>query len=722
MPVHSLSPMAGHDSERIARMARRGQILNESQRRVLGSGLTHLEDRLAAIAAMASSAATRSPFSPYAPDLSPAEMHLLRDYVGEIRSRMAEMAAALELDVAHGNIPTSRAVAVTLLGTEIDLAELSTETLRGYGPLALEGAAAVEQFLGELGGLLQRVRDIVSRRTNVDLSGRIAQIEHSVIDRAGLAALERVIRRRGLVTLREPLEALVERLERRSFEICVFGRVNAGKSSLLNAVLDIAALPVGVTPVTAVPTRVVFGAVEEAAIDLHNGERLRIPLTRLPEFVSEDENRDNHKGVSAVCVRVPSRHLADGIAFVDTPGLGSLATAGARAAYRYLPRADLGILLVDASGPPAREDIEVLRLLDASAIPNMVVLTKVDLLSDADRARVWEHARQRMAEALGREVPIHAVSTRGTAAALAPAWFRDVIAPLSAGGRALAEDAARRRFAALVAAARRLARREAASDAADPARADRLEALAATGERRVRDTRARCDEIAHHLRGCVPQAFEAAARVAADHILADDDWSVVGPAAAAALEAAAERAGDEVQEALLCLRQELQDLLGRAAAVAGGRLVPEGLRIDAVSRPRAAVPAEIYALACPRSRWIRHSKRLLQARILRCLGEQVDRSAADVVAQASVELHRWSGQVLEALKRQFTAELDPLRAMARVGAQPSPAVEGSDEADDRDLDALERLGALLDSGPESSSGPPPRGPRSGEVDRCSPAR
>jgi hypothetical protein len=42
----------------------------------------------------------------------------------------------------------------------------------------------------------------------------------------------------------------------KSFEIALFGRVSSGKSSLLNAVLETNLLPIGVTPVTAVPTRI----------------------------------------------------------------------------------------------------------------------------------------------------------------------------------------------------------------------------------------------------------------------------------------------------------------------------------------------------------------------------------------------------------------------------------------------------------------------------------
>lgn len=702
-------------------MAHLGTLLNDNHRRVLGSGLAHLDDRLAAIGTMASGAATRSPFSPYAPDLSAAEVYLLHDYVAEIRSRMAEMASALDLDVAHGNIPTSRAVEVTLLSAQIDLAELCAENLRGYGPLGSEGAAAVEQFMAELCRFMHRAREIVVRGTAAELSNRIAHIDHAAVDLAGLAALERVIRRHGLVTLREPLDALVERIERRSFEICIFGRVNAGKSSLLNAVLDTTALPVGVTPVTAVPTRIVFGPAEEASIDIRNGERMLVPLSRLREFVSEEENGDNHKDVTAVCVRLPSRYLADGIAFVDTPGVGSLATAGARESYRYLPRADLGILLVDASTPPMREDIEVLRLLDASAIPSMAVLTKTDLLSNTDLERVRRHARAQISGALGRDVALHAVSLHGTSAVRARTWFAEVIAPLCARGRTLAEESARRRFVSLIAAALEAVRAETSPGEADPARYEELETLAATADRRVRDTRIRCEDIAYRLRASLPEVFDAAANVAAHHIVADDDGSVVGAAAEAALETAAGRDCDAVQQELLRLRHDLQELLTRACALAGARAIPDVLQMDFVGRPRAAVPAEIRAVAFTPSRWLQLSKRLLQKRIVQILHARLERAAADVLAQLAAELRTWSGRVLDTHRRQFGAQIDPLRIVERGRVRPvAGATRTLTDADSRDIETLERLAASITESHEQL--PDHRSVSSREATRCSPGR
>ena len=70
-----------------------------------------------------------------------------------------------------------------------------------------------------------------------------------------LAKIERIVTERGLVEFRSTIASITDRLEDQSLEIAVFGRVSSGKSSLLNAILGEEILPVGVTPITAVPTR-----------------------------------------------------------------------------------------------------------------------------------------------------------------------------------------------------------------------------------------------------------------------------------------------------------------------------------------------------------------------------------------------------------------------------------------------------------------------------------
>jgi hypothetical protein len=71
----------------------------------------------------------------------------------------------------------------------------------------------------------------------------------------------------------------------------------------------------------------------------------RFDISQLQEFVAEQLNHGNEKHVTRIVVQLPSSRLREGIAFVDTPGLGSLATRGAAETLAYLP------LLSDKKAP-----------------------------------------------------------------------------------------------------------------------------------------------------------------------------------------------------------------------------------------------------------------------------------------------------------------------------------------------------------------------------------
>ena len=91
-----------------------------------------------------------------------------------------------------------------------------------------------------------------------NLQERLERLEQTGEEVSLLRKLETVITEHGLVEFRSTLSMVLDRLEDNSFEIAMFGGVSSGKSSLLNAILETDVLPVGVTPITAVPTRLAF--------------------------------------------------------------------------------------------------------------------------------------------------------------------------------------------------------------------------------------------------------------------------------------------------------------------------------------------------------------------------------------------------------------------------------------------------------------------------------
>src|SRR5437667_3222157 len=242
---------------------------------------------------------------------------------------------------------------------------------------------------------------------------------------------------------------LLDRMESAAFEVGVFGRVSSGRSSLLNYILQTDVLPTGDTPVTAMPTRISHGPVAEAGIEFAEAQPKIIPLSELPEFATEQKNTGNKKHVTRIFVKLPSDRLAEGVTFVDTPGLGSLAVAGAEETIAYLPRCDLGILLIDASAGLTPDDVIVVQALYQAGASAMILISKADLFSPVDREQMIAYVKTNLRDQLRVESPVHAVSVFGADAALCDHWFESELRPFLAQHHELAITSQKRKIGAL---------------------------------------------------------------------------------------------------------------------------------------------------------------------------------------------------------------------------------------------------------------------------------
>lgn len=116
--------------------------------------------------------------------------------------------------------------------------------------------------------MLVRMEAYLATGTSRDLPARLERLEPDTPSLPLLRILEQSITTHGLVPLRPTLDKLVERLEPRVLEIALFERVNCGKSSLLNRLFGADVLPVGVTSITAVPSRIHAGPQPGARIGI----------------------------------------------------------------------------------------------------------------------------------------------------------------------------------------------------------------------------------------------------------------------------------------------------------------------------------------------------------------------------------------------------------------------------------------------------------------------
>jgi GTP-binding protein EngB required for normal cell division len=424
-------------------------MLNSNHKSSLRVTFQSIDDSLARAIALLDSSRELSPFNELVSDASPVQRRVVEDYASRIRSAMRQSLETYGIAFTQAHRSSIWAAQMQVLGASIALEEIDPKRLRGYGEISETDANELIDTLAPIGDLLDRVQFYLSQGSAADLGDRIQRLSATSDEVELLRTLERIITERGLIELRGNLEMLLERMESNRFEIAVFGRVSSGKSSLLNYILDTNVLPVGVTPVTAVPTRIQYGPEPQATIEFAESAPLTVPPSRVIEFASEQENPANTKHVLRIEVELPAQNLRRGIVFVDTPGIGSLALSGAAESMAYLPRCDLGIVLVDSASTLNVEDVAIVDLLQRAGASVQILLSKADVLNETDERQATQYAEQQLQHQTGFVVPVFPVSVRGEAASLCNQWLKLHLSPMLARHHQLAHESLCRKIGLL---------------------------------------------------------------------------------------------------------------------------------------------------------------------------------------------------------------------------------------------------------------------------------
>jgi GTP-binding protein EngB required for normal cell division len=426
-----------------------GGELNGPQRLRLRVSCQYIDKLLTEVESILHDASSRSPFGKYIVDVNPDQTRVLEDYIQRIRGQLLRSLAWQGMKPEEPRIPATRAVLTNLSFIDIAVEELRPRYMRGAGPVGGDVARELNGVVHELRSLLEGTNRYLRQEMGTNLEARLTSLQQAGADVSLLQALSRMVTEHGFVEFRGRIEALTARLEDPSFEVALFGRVSSGKSSLLNALLGVDILPVGVNPITAVPTKLRSGPFSRAVITFADGRNEAISLHELAQYVSEESNLGNQRNVVRALAEISSPRLQDGIVLVDTPGLGSLARRGATETLAYLPSADLGLVLIDAGSTLSEEDIGTLRLLYDAGIPPLVLLSKADLLAPQDVIKARAYTASQLQQQLGVTLPVHPVSALPSHSTLLDEFFDTELLPRFDRARLLRDESVSRKTGSL---------------------------------------------------------------------------------------------------------------------------------------------------------------------------------------------------------------------------------------------------------------------------------
>jgi len=192
----------------------------------------------------------------------------------------------------------------------------------------------------------------------------------------------------------EEARELAARVSEGRFYVACVGQFKRGKSTLLNALVGCEVVPTGFVPVTAVPTVIRFGEELHARVRMRDGSWQDVAMADLKEYVTEEFNPENKKGVEGAEVFVPSRLLSSGMCFVDTPGLGSVFTGNTATTQAFIPHIDAALVVVGADPPIAGEELALVETVGRQVPDLILVINKADRTSDAERAAAAKFTRE----------------------------------------------------------------------------------------------------------------------------------------------------------------------------------------------------------------------------------------------------------------------------------------------------------------------------------------
>lgn len=166
----------------------------------------------------------------------------------------------------------------------------------------------------------------------------------------------------------------------------VVGKFSTGKSSLLNSLLgknqfNKFYLGVDLTPETAVPTEITYGATDKIFIVDNKGHSSEIPLV---EYLNETFNVDKISKIQLMLDNTFLKSIST-VKIVDMPGFDSGVELHNRVIDEYLPESHAYILTFAATEPVIPESIiTFLRELKIYKMPVYIVITKSRSITESD--------------------------------------------------------------------------------------------------------------------------------------------------------------------------------------------------------------------------------------------------------------------------------------------------------------------------------------------------
>lgn len=179
--------------------------------------------------------------------------------------------------------------------------------------------------------------------------------------------------------------------------VAILGEFNAGKSTLVNAILAEAVVPMGVLPTTAHPCIMAYGPRKGARIVYTDGRLQDVDFATARELM-----RKQAQAIARLEYTYPHPELRS-INYWDTPGFNALDSRHEELASAALQQAEAILWLVDANQALSQTEFDRLEQIPDSNQRVLMVLNKIDRFGDhahrqEDVAEIVEYLKENVGD------------------------------------------------------------------------------------------------------------------------------------------------------------------------------------------------------------------------------------------------------------------------------------------------------------------------------------
>jgi len=207
-----------------------------------------------------------------------------------------------------------------------------------------------------------------------------------------------IIDTKSVQAINESKQELSRLLKNKELRLGIIGEFNAGKSTLINAILGKQVMPSSNRPCTATVSYIRFSEQEYINVVFNDGKVQKLSITDYENLTTEGTAPPDIKYID---VFLNAAFLRNNIVLVDTPGINAYNENHAKITLNALGSLHAAILLVYSKQPGSKSTIEFLKAAAENISKIFICVSKSDFLDEVQLKRVVEELPKKLSSASG---------------------------------------------------------------------------------------------------------------------------------------------------------------------------------------------------------------------------------------------------------------------------------------------------------------------------------